>query len=159
MGLVEENTAVKELSIPGIQKERFRINGDNSKILELNTSDANIITRLEKGYTELSRLAAEVQKMDFGEGESTDQEFKKLSKNLKTIDDKMREQIDYIFDSNVSEVCAGNASMIDPINGKFRWEHIIEAIGNLYADSFNSEFAKMKAKIGNRTKKYTGKKK
>jgi len=159
MGLVEENTTVKELSIPGIQKERFRINGDNSKILELNTSDANIITRLEKGYAELTKLAAEVQEMDFDDEKGNEREFKKLSKNLKTIDDKMREQIDYIFDSNVSEVCAGNASMIDPINGKFRWEHIIEALGDLYAGSFRDEFARMQTNIEKRTKKYTGKKK
>ena len=38
----------------------------------------------------------------------------------------MRELIDFIFQANVSSVCADDGTMADPLNGQFRFEHIIE---------------------------------
>lgn len=38
-----------DVEIKPIKRKRFRLNGDNNKIIELNTSDLNISVRLEKG--------------------------------------------------------------------------------------------------------------
>ncbi len=153
MALIENE--VQDLVIPELDRKKFRINGDNNRILELNTSDVNIVSRLNKGYTELLSLAEAVKELDLEDEGTTEEQMEKMSEQLSEIDKKMREQLDYIFDTNVSEVCAGNASMYDPLNGKFRWEHIIESIGNLYGEAFKREFANMTKRVQKHTGKYT----
>lgn len=155
MALIENE--IQDLSIPEIEKKKFRINGDNDAILEINPSDVNIIPRLNEGYKKLDSLAKKVTELDLGSGEeeTTEEQMENISKQLKEIDKDMREQLDYIFDANVSEVCAKNASMYEPINGKFRWEHIIDAIGTLYGNAFKSEFDAISKRVEKHTSKYT----
>ena len=45
---VEEEFIDVDLSVT--KKKKIRINGDNNKIIELNTSDLNILERLSKQY-------------------------------------------------------------------------------------------------------------
>lgn len=154
MALIE-NEQIQDLVIPDIEKKKFRINGDNSRILELNPSDVNILQRLSVGYNDLLELADKVTALNIPtEGESEEQ-LKEMADQLSAIDQQMREKVDYIFDANVSEVCAGASSMYDPMNGKFRWEHIIEAIGRLYGTSFKKEFDQLSKRVAKHTAKYT----
>ena len=76
---------------------------------------------------------------------------------LRKIDDEMRSIIDYIFDAPVSAVCADSGSMYDPINGQFRYEHIINTLGNLYEVELSSEMDKVSARVQKHTNKYTKK--
>ena len=72
---------------------------------------------------------------------------------MKAADDKIKSCIDYIFDSNVSEVCAGNASMFSATDGVMLFEKIIDTLSGLYAETLSRE---MKA-FSNRMKKHTEK--
>lgn len=152
---------VQDIDLTSIQKKRFRINGDNDKILELNTSDLNIVARLGESYPKLNKFMDEVQsKLDELPDASTienEEDFKKFSDLLKELDNKMRTEVDYIFDAPVSEVCASDGNMWDPIDGAFRYEHILEKLSKLYENNFNEEFARMKAKVNMKTQKYTNK--
>lgn len=161
MALIEnENEQIQDLVIPGIAKKRFRINGDNSKILELNTSDMNIIQRLTEGYQDLKELASKVAEVKIPEDvEDADEEeqlkaAQTVAEQLKDLNEQMGERLDFIFDSNVSEVCAGNANLYDPLNGKFRWEHIIDSLGDLYGKTFKNEFQAMSKRVEKHTSKY-----
>lgn len=139
---------VIDITIQGATKQEFRINGDNNKILKLNPSDLNIMDRLEKGVNALTDLMSEISHIDT---ETAD-----VMEELHRADQKMREQLDWIFDSNVSEVCCGTAgTMYDIINGVFRWEHIIDSLTNLYKNNLNSEYHKMKSRIDKHISKYT----
>lgn len=144
MGLTDDK--IIDLNLDGIQKQKFRINGDDNAILELNTSDLGIADRLEKGY---KVLVEETKKIAEADDEN-------LTKVLAEADKVMREQLDYIFDSNVSEVCGKGGSMYDPVNGSFRFEHIINGLTKLYSDNLNNEYQKMKDRIQKHTGKYVG---
>ena len=158
MGLVENDTNFVDIQIPGVSKQRFRINGDNDKILELDTQDVNIIPRLNKGYKELMGLVDKISEVSAAADEdATDKALEKMSAKIEELDSKMKNWVDYIFDSNVSEVCIGNGSMYDPSDGKFKFEHIIESLGKLYAETFNEEFEKMRKRVSKHTNKYTKK--
>ncbi len=153
---------IQDIDISAIKKKRFRINGDNSKILELNTSDLNISSRLETSYNKLQKHMEEVgellaKSVPDDEAELTEEQENTIDAQLKAIDELMREEIDYIFDAPVSEVCADGGSMYDPFEGAFRFEHIIEAIAKLYETNLSNEFAKMKKRVSARTSKYTKK--
>ena len=145
---VENDVIDIQMELP--KKSRFRINGDSNKMLELNISDLGIIKRLEKGY---EALQSEMSKV--GELNPEDEKF---TEKLEDIDKMMRDQIDYIFDSNVSEICASNGTMYDPWNGQVRFEHIIDTLLGLYEKNINDEYRKMKNRVRKHTDKYIGKK-
>lgn len=156
---------IADISFEPIRKKRFRIDGDDSRILELNTADLNIIVRLKETYPKLVELAnsafvnmPDVDVTDdynFAEDEATALVIDALA----DADKKMREHIDYIFDSNVSEMCAPDGSMYDPINGKCRFEYIIETLSSLYENDMEKELNKMSTRVKRHTSKYTRMKK
>ena len=69
----------------------------------------------------------------------------------------MRQLIDYIFNSNVSEVCAPDGTMYDPIDGQFRFEHIINCLVALYENNIDLEVKQISNRVRKYTDKYTGK--
>ena len=159
---VNENITNIDLSV--IRKKRFTINGDSSKVLELNTSDLNILARLKEAYPKLIDLANNAFKdlpdtldvtedYNFAEDEATSEVIQKL----KEADTNMRELVDYIFNSNVSELCASDGSMYDPISGKFRFEYIIETLVTLYETDVSKELNSLSTRVRKHTDKYTNK--
>lgn len=151
---------VIDIDLSAIRKKRFRIDGDDNRILELNTSDLNIIPRLKEVYPKLEALAKDAMKDWPTESDVTpdtdklSEDFETMASILKKIDSEMRELIDYIFDSNVSEVCAPSGSMYDPIGGSFRFEHIVATLGNLYSQDINAEVDKIATRVHKHTDKY-----
>ena len=153
MTLNEEQTPatnnVIDINIGGATKSKFRINGDDNAILELNLSDLNIADRLEKGYKNIHELLLDMSKLD------TDND--NLSEELHKADKKMREQLDYIFDSNVSEVCCKSGTMYDVVDGKYRFEHIADSLTKLYSNNLNKEYQNLKSRIQKHTEQYVNK--
>ena len=145
---VVENNDIIDVELSNIKKKRFRINGDNNKILELNVSDMNIVSRIREAYPKLEAIQAKVLK--FSESETTDE---KGAEALKEFDKDMRELIDFIFNANVSEICADDGSMYDPMGGMFRYEYIMDKITSLYETNLNNEFKQMRARVNKYAKK------
>ena len=149
---------VQDIDLSIIKKKRFRVDGDNSKILELNVSDMGIATRLKEAYPRLNKLMDEVSER-FGnipdEDEVDEDTLNIISEAVDDIDAKMRKELDYIFNANVSDVCGRDGSMWDPIEGSFRYEHIIETLAKLYENNLDKEVEKMKRRVADKTAKYT----
>lgn len=150
---VKPNTVDLDIDISAIRKKRVRINGDDDKIIELNISDLNIMNRLETAYAKLNKMMDEVYKeakTPEDPDNISEEETAEMQKTLSEIDSRMREQVDYIFDYPVSDKCADGGSMWDPLEGEFRYEHIITALLGLYENNLNSEFEKMKSRVDNK---------
>lgn len=142
----QSDDGIIDIDIAPAKKTRIRINGDNNSILELNLSDLTIAERLEKGYT---KLRENVQKIT-----DIDVENDNLSEKIHEIDKDMRSVIDYIFDTNVSEVCCKDGTMFDLKDGNYRFECILEALTKLYSDTLNKEYNTMKRRIQQHADKY-----
>ena len=138
--------AVVDISLQAIRKKRFRIDGDDDRILYLDTSDFSILERYEKVLPKIGNCMK-----DSSDDVSTE--------TMHNIDAELRELLDYIFDSNVSEVCAPSGYMFDLFNGEFRFEHIMQALLPLYEQNIEREYRKLRRNISKYTDKYTGKKK
>lgn len=157
MSLVENKVIDISLNTP---KKRFRINGDNNRILELNTSDITIVKRLKDIYPKLQELANDaIKKVDGVKDETSETgersiDLDQLADVLSEIDGNMRTLVDELFDANVSEVCAPDGSMYDPFNGVLRYEHIIETLANLYSTNFKDEVKAMNKRVQKHTDKY-----
>lgn len=151
---------IQDLFIPEIEKKRFRINGDDNKILEIDTNDLGILTRLHEKFEELDKLALEANTTE-SELSDDDDEFTTLTKvgrTLKEVDDEMRKILDDIFNANVSETCA-TKNLYSPENGKWFFEVIIERVIPLCNRDINDGFRKMELRANKHTAKYTKKRK
>lgn len=153
---------VTDISLDSIRKKRFRIDGDDTRVLELNTSDLNILARLKEAYPKLVELAnnafhnlPEIDSSGDNYDFMTDEATSEVITKLETADKDMRQLVDYIFNSNVSELCAPDGSMYDPINGKFRFEHIIDTLAALYETDVSGEMNKLANRVKKHTDKYT----
>lgn len=153
-----ENDEIVDLDLSVTRKKRFRIDGDNDRILELNTSDVGILTRMEKTYPKLDEEANKAFSISTQDDELTPEQLDDLASAVVSVDKQMREYLDFIFDSNVSEICAPTGTMYDPFNGVLRYEHIINALLPLYEDNIANEAKKMRARMESHTDKYTKKK-
>ena len=144
-----------DLDLSAIKKRRIRLNGDPNNYVELNLSDMNIVSRLNKIYPKLKKLGEEAVELSKEESsDNTEEELLKFATKLETIDSKMSKLIDELFDAEISEKCKDGGTMYDPFNGEFRFEHIIGAFAGLYENSFKSEFAKVKQRTEKHTSKY-----
>ena len=160
MALTEDikDTDIIDIEMPLIKKKKFRINGDSSKILELNTSDFTILDRVVSTKKRLDSLADEATSLSEKElKDNTLEGLEKLNEKLKRIDEKMRALIDELFNAPVSAVCASDGSMYDVFDGQFRFELVMANIMKLYEDNISSEYAKVVSRMEKHTSKYTNK--
>lgn len=153
-----------DLDLSVTRKKRFRFDKDNNRIIELNTSDMNIMARMSEAYPKLKEQQEKAAKLMEGielheEEESTEADVTKdmltISERLKAIDQDMRDLIDFMFNAPVSEAAAPDGSMYDPYNGSFRFEYIITLLIKQYEDNLQSEFSKMSRQMEKHTAKYT----
>lgn len=153
---------VVDIDLFATQKKKFRFNNDDSRIVELNTSDMNFVTRASEVYPRLKALQDKAMKMSDGVApkddateEETMSQVNVMAERLKQVDTEMRECIDFLFDAPVSAAAAPDGSMYDPFNGMFRYEYIINALVTQYENNLSKEFKAMEAKFKAHTNKYT----
>ena len=150
-----------EVNLSKLRKKRIRIitSDEESKILELNTSDVNIISRLNSSEPKLAELAEKATVLgdlanDGLSVEENPDNFSKFADTLLDIDNKMRDLVDWIFQSNVSEICASDGSMFDPMDGKLRYEIIIQSLIPLYEQNLSAEEKKIADAVNKHMDKY-----
>lgn len=120
MGKTLENNVI-DIDLSALRKKRIRINGDDTKIIEINVSDMGVITRLQEAYDRLISLANKYnlqEEESKTEGDTNNISDEEIVETLRRLDTEMRELIDFIFQANVSEICADDGTMADPINGQ-----------------------------------------
>ena len=144
---------VIDIDLSSVSKKRVRIDGDDSRILELNTSDLGIFGRLKKSEDDITQLTKDAM-LNWPE-ESEEDSIAVTAKIFEETDKRMREIMDFIFDAPVSELCAPTGTMFDPINGKFRYEHIMDVLGGVYETDIESEVKQMSSRVKKHTDKYT----
>ena len=161
------DTNIIDLDLSDLRKKRIRIDGDDNRILEINTTDLGLITRLheiEPKLDALAKKAVTIDELDVDKfGDENDSTFATFATTLKEIDTEMRQLMDELFQTNVSEVCGSDGSMFDPINGTTRYEIILDALLQLYDESVQKELTRKPEanvkkinRVHYHTDKYTG---
>jgi hypothetical protein len=156
------NNEIIDLDLSITKKKKFRFDKDDSRIVEVNTSDMNLMQRMSVAYPKLQALQEKASKLtegiDVEEGVSEAtaiDSIATMADRLSAVDTEMRGLLDYMFDAPVSEAAAPNGSMYDPFNGSFRYEYIIAIMMKQYENNLQSEFAKMERQLKAHTDKYT----
>lgn len=148
----------KILDLSHLQKTKISVkNGDDVRDLYLDLSDMNIIARFKEKYATLQELESNAFSTLASAKDNDVNTLLDLGETLRDVDNQMRDCIDYIFDSNVSEVCAPFGSMYDIVDGEMRCEHIVSAITGLYESNIHEETQKLENRIKKHTDKYVKK--
>ena len=150
---------IKDISLS--TKKSFRIDGDNNRIIWLDVSDMNVMSRINDVYPEIRRLAIEaqdrLQKAEITDREDANSPLQDVSDVLKDINKTMKEKLNYIFASDIADICEPTGNMYDVVGGEFRFEHIIDVLTTLYANNIKAEYRKLSERLKKHTAKYTGK--
>ena len=141
---------VIDIELKEIQKKRFRLDRDNSRVIELDTSDLTVIKRLEEIYPKMLSLVEEAQTSITENPDGT------LDAVIE-INNKMKDLLDYAFDSKIADKACPSGTLYDPINGKFRFEYIMEKLIGLYDENLSNEIQLMEKRVNKHTAKYTKK--
>ena len=141
---------IVDIDLSVTKKKQFRIDKDDTRVIELNTSDMNILSRLYDCYPKLDELGVKAVKISSDNPEET-------VATLKEIDKEMRDLLNFVFDSDIADVCAPDGSMFDMFLGEFRFEHILDTLLTLYENNINKEYKLMAKNIKKHTDKYAGK--
>jgi hypothetical protein len=151
-----------DLDLSVTQKKKFRFNRDDSRIIELNVSDMNILARMSEVYPKLNALQEKASKMmdgvsfdDTDDDEKMTQDMLTVAERLRTVDNEMRDLIDFMFDTDVSSKAAPDGSMYDPFQGSPRYEYIITLLMKQYETNLQSEYKQMEKQLNKHTAKYT----
>jgi len=156
----KDNTTLN-LDLTETARTKIWVNGDCNKILELNLTDIGIMSRARDAEVKLDELQAEANKLasaevpDSFETEEDNKKFDEIVDVFQDIDKKMRDLVNGIFDFNVCDVCCDGGSMYDPINGKYRYEYIIDKLMALYGQSWQRESKRTQDRLKTHTAKYT----
>ena len=150
---------IKDISLS--TKKSFRIDGDNNRIIWLDVSDMNIMSRINDVYPDIRRLAIEAQDrlqgVEITDREDANSPLQDVADVLKDINGKMKEKLNYIFASDIADICEPTGNMYDVVGGEFRFEHIIDVLTTLYANNIKAEYRKLSDRLKKHTAKYTGK--
>ena len=156
------NNEIIDLDLSVTKKKKFRFDKDDKRVVEVNTSDMNLMQRVNVAYPKLQALQDKASKLTEGlsiDDTSTEADaitdLATMADRLSAVDAEMRELIDYMFDAPVSAAAAPDGSMYDPFGGSFRYEHIIAIMMKQYEDNLQSEFKQMEKQLKKHTDKYT----
>ena len=150
-------------------RKKFTIDGDRSRVIELDTHDLALVTRLTESVRRMDTLKEDWEKLekladtptdkltdDAEIDEATLKETMDFSDQFALVEAKMRDIVDYIFDCpGLCQTVVGNASVFSPINGMYKFEQIIDVLTGLYEESIEKEAKKInKRKVEAKTSKY-----
>lgn len=123
----------------------FTINNDPNRVIQINTTDLGILERLEKAQKNLENLQKEAE---IKQASNTDGLQYSI---LGEIDKAIREQINYIFGSDVSTPAFGTAYCFSTCNGSPIFENFLNALIPEIEKDVTAESKKTQANIS----KYT----
>lgn len=147
---------IKSLNFGLPKRKRFSIDGDESRVVELDTSDTGILARWNGVQEWLSNAANELEELSKAAPED-DVNAIEISKRFAEIDTGARQKINYLFDSDVCTPIAGNGALIRLVNGDPLFMLIVETLVPLYEADIKVEYEKSKKRIAKHTAKYTTK--
>jgi hypothetical protein len=128
--------------------KEFMINDDPNKVIHFSPADFSILERFNvarKRIVEIRDNITDDIKLN-NAGEPLD-ELGEAAAVIGKVSALIREQVDYIFDSKVSDMVFGNTSPLAMVKGKPLFERFIEAAQPFIEKEIRSEMAASEKRI------------
>lgn len=124
--------------------EEIVIDKDKNKTIKIFLNDLNIIERISNAQ----KVIEEKMSKEIDYEDKTNDNVNKILE----LDKVIKEQVDYIFDTNVSEIVFGNKSPMSTINGEFLIVIFLEKIIPIIKENIEKEQIKSQKNIEKYTK-------
>lgn len=125
--------------------KEYAINGDEQNTIRVNISDINMLHRHEESVKVLESIIEKYKDID-----------KPTPEQMLEVDKIVREQINYIFDSDVSSSVFGNTHCMSPVvGGKPMMQEFLEAMMPLVTKDIQSAAQAQQIKLDESVSKYT----
>lgn len=119
----------------GTGYKTYALNGDENNVIKINVSDINILKRAKEVQSFIDSLG----------------DIQPTPEKLTELDAVLREKIDYVFGSDVSEAAFGATNCFSLLDdGRFLFQAFLEALLPVIAD----DIKKSGAKISGNAQKY-----
>ena len=119
----------------------YTINGDESKVIYINTSDLGIPKRAKQAEKELKKIADKCANIE--DSLSIDESIELLDK----FDGQVKKIIDYIFNADVSDVVFGRTNSLSMVDGKPVFQNFLDAIIPEIVKDTDKEYKKSQKNI------------
>lgn len=106
--------------------KEFSINNDPNRVIRFNPADFGIIERIDIAYEEIEKAAKIDVDMELKPDGTPRDDLGKAAEIVKEISDTIKNQIDYIFNSPVSDTVFGNQSPLGLVKGVPLYERFLE---------------------------------
>lgn len=116
--------------------KRLAINGDESRVIVVNPTDMGLVSRYREKLPEIEKINIDSENSE---------------EIMQILDSKVREFVDYIIGSKVSDVVFGTANCISMADGKMLFENFMTA----YMEFMNPEIKAEYERSRKRVEKYT----
>lgn len=135
-------------------RKSFTINGDPEKIISFNPTDTNLLVRYEQVKKTIEKAIKDMPEETDMKEEISEENLKKTSAILKKTDKLIKEQLNYLFDTDVSKVVFGNMNALSMANGEFLAVRFISAIEPIMKKEVLSAAKASEKRIAKHTAKY-----
>jgi hypothetical protein len=132
--------------------KKFSINGDENRVISFNPADFGIIERIKTAYDQIEKATNLKEDIDLKLDGTAADELGKAAEIVKGINDIIRNQIDYIFNSPVSETVFGNQSPLGLVKGIPLYERFMNAVIPVIKKEVENEMTASQKRIGKYTK-------
>lgn len=108
--------------------KEYKINGDENRVIRFNPSDFSIIERINTAYEEINKATDIDTDIELKPDGKPVSELEKVAEIVSGINTTIKKQIDYIFNSPVSDAVFGNQSPLSMVKGMPLYERFLDAV-------------------------------
>lgn len=125
----------------GIKK--YAVNGDENNVISINVNDINLLRRIKESEDLFTPILSR-----FDNEPNTPELFAE-------VDAQIKETLNYVFGSNISECVFGDANCLSPLDdGRFLFESFFEAFAPIVIADINESNKNFAANKESKLKKY-----
>lgn len=114
--------------------KEYCLNGDESKVIRFSATDFNMADRLKRALVEIESIGKSYEQTNTKALDSD-----ALTNLMSEMDEKIRGQIDYIFNSNISSIVFGKTNCLSLSHGSPIFQNFLNAIVPIVEKDLNAE--------------------
>lgn len=132
--------------------KEFTINGDKNRVIRFNPSDYSLLSRIDEVYKRLQTSEELKSTIEINNDGTPIEYLGKAAEAVNKANEFIKDCIDYLFDSKVSDIVFGNQSPLSSVKGVPFYERFLNAAIPAIKEAIEEEREKSKKHIEKYTK-------
>ena len=129
----------------------YNLNGDSSRIIRVDTADYALITRFNQASEHINAELKKYSNIEIKPDATANTDNETAVKAIEQLDLFIKSEINYIFNSDVSEIVFQNASALSTRRGIPLYERFINAVIPEIEKDFKTELMASEKRVKNYT--------